>query len=395
MLNRRRFIAGASVLPFVGSGAAAQIVRPGLSRGRAGSFGYYNLGLDYLPRWTVKLAQVRAGTGRARLMCHGDSTTRGTGAGTGANFNIDADQVAYPKKLADYIASQGVPAIFNSANSGTFGSGGKDSRVTLGSDWINTGAASFGGQCYQYDGTGTTALSFTPLFVFDRLRVGYLRQSSSDTFTVDVDGGAALATINADGGSSFQTSADLTVTRGLHTINITPTDVAGVLRVVWVEVWDSTIPAVDVFNVGWSGATASDLDDATAVQNLSGITKFAPDLSIIMMGINDQTAGTSESSFKTSMQAVIDIARVSGDIILCSGTPSNTTGGEGGRQTYARYMRDLAELYGFPFVDVVELMGTDANATAQGWKPPGNALHINAAGYAVLAPFIGRAVLGG
>jgi lysophospholipase L1-like esterase len=364
--------------------------------------GYLNLGSRYLPTWSAKLAQVKAGTGRARILCIGDSTTRGTGAGSGDALNVDADQFAYPKKLADYLASRGVSASFNSAMSGSFGNGtpeGKDSRVaglnhmTPAGDWIG-GASTLGGLTYQCNDDLTGTLSFTPLNVFDTLRIGYLRQTTNDTFTVNIDGGAAIITQAAAGTGSFQVTADTTVARGLHTININRTETtAGVCRIIWFEVWDSTTPAVEVFNAGWSGGTAADMAvNATLVQPIAGLQKFAPDLTIIMLGINDQTGATSEATFKTSVQTIVTAARLSGDAILVAATPASTTGGEPARRAYANYMRDMAIINGCPFVDTNTLMGTYAHSTNMGWQ--GNGLHASAAGYAYLAPLIGRALAG-
>jgi lysophospholipase L1-like esterase len=351
--------------------------------------GYVNQGFEYLPTWLEKLNHVRAGTGRARVLCIGESTTRGTGAGTGANLNVAADQFSWPKYLADYLQARGVSASFNSWVGGGFGSGGTDSRHALGSGWAPNGNPSLGGSLMR-NSTSTSTFSFSALYPFDTMRLWYLRFNNHDTFTYNI-GGGTLATINADGGTAVLTS-QMTVARGAHTINLQRTGVGNLNDIVGWELWDTTAPAVDVFNAGFSGAVMASIASTVnaAFSPLPALGSFAPDLTILCEGINDANGATAEGTFKTNAQAVIDKARLSGDIILSSGTPAAIAGGEAARRAYATYLRDLAISNGVTFVDIVELMGSYDISVANGWQ--GNGLHIDADGYAVMPPLFGHAM---
>jgi lysophospholipase L1-like esterase len=393
MINRRRFIAGAGVLPFVGSDAVAQVARPGMRRRYGNPDGYLNFGLSYLPIWARKLDGVKAGTGRARVLCLGDSTTNGTGGGPDpSNNHINCDPFAYPSRIAVYCTSRGVKAVQNSFVAHAAGGADADSRIPENGDWQRLATASFG-SAMMHNNADTEILPFTPLLAFDNFTLCHVRFGGYGIFDYNIDGGAGFGPVNADGGTALRTLSHA-VARGTHTINVAKTvaDTTQV-RMVWFEVWDSTIPSVQFFNAGGSGGTVSDLvTNANVLQGVGCITTFAPDLTIIVIGINDITAGTTESSFKTSLQTAINTARLSGDVILCSPTP--TTQSAVAQQVFSGYTRDLANLNGCSFVDLNYLMGPNSRADTLGWKANGN--HPSAAGYDVgaMAGYIGRAVLG-
>lgn len=353
--------------------------------------GYLNLGADYLPHYAAKVAQVIAGTSRCRVMCLGQSNTSGTGAGTGPNLTIGGNAFAWPKKLADALTAVGIPAIHNGMRAGSMGTGGTDAYVTLGSGWANNGLNSIAGAAYKNTST-TNSLSFAPVGAFDSLKPWYVRAPGFDTFTYNVDGGSTLATVNANGANAMLSST-ATVALGTHTVNLQRTGVGADCDIPLIETWNSASPAVEFYNAGWSGANWGTIGTASQVwSSLNFLGTFAPDLTILADGSNDQADGTSESTFKANVQTIIDKAKLSGDVILISSTPydeSGITGGQAQRYVQAGWFRDLARTNSATLVDLSQLMGTYTYANGRGWIGPGpsggNALHPSAPGYATEA----------
>jgi len=363
--------------------------------GTPGPFGYANLGAGFLSSWKTKLDQVRAGTSHAVVLCLGGSTMRGVGVGTGANFDTGADPFATPKLLADALVANGITAIHNGACGGNLGPTGTDSRVVQNSGWnhdsgfITVGGCN-GGTCYN-NTTTTNALSFAPTGQFDTIVTWYVRASGRATFTVDVDGGAPLGSINSDGTPTAFLSNTQTCALGTHTVNYKRTGVGGGANVAMIDTYNSSVKAVRVLNCGASSATVSDIATATAVySSLNAIAAMAPDLVVCAVGGNDCLASTSESSYKTDLQSIVT-AVGPGKIILASHTPVNASGagGEAARQTYTRYTRDVAVTNNVPFVDLTALQGTFSDNNAAGLMANGN--HMN--DYHSITNYLARAVI--
>jgi lysophospholipase L1-like esterase len=355
--------------------------------------GYENLGPEFVPIFMEQLQKVKAGTDRLRLLCNGDSTTRGVGSGTGANLNVGADLAAYPLRLSEYIASRGVTSLHNSWVGAAFSAGGSDSRLTVGAGWSFAGNPSLGGAMLRNEGTTSDPATWDFLNPFTNGRIYYVRIAGAGQFQYDVDGGSATP-VDTNGGTSVLTS-EFSVARGIHSINLSRVS-GGAINIIAVETWDQENPGIDVFNAGHSGADITQLASAANpfFSPLPTLGVFAAHLVILQCGINDAIGGVTEGAFKTAGQSIINRQRnvARGDIILMSSTPASVPGGEEARRAYARYHRDLSISNGVPFVDVTELMGSNDFATAMGWKS--NGLHVNAAAYIVEAALAGYALPG-
>lgn len=361
--------------------------------------GYAYLGRAFLSRAAVKLDQVRAGTGNCRMLCIGESNTRGVGAGTGANLTIDEVVKSWPKKLADYLTTAGIPSAHNGFCAGSMGTGGTDGRITLGTGWTNSATGSIGGAVYRETGGTTNPFTFQPADQYNQIVVGYNRSASQDTFTID-NGGAVLATINANGTPNAQLSQVINTTLSSAAINFKRTlaGVGSVSDCAYIETRNTTSPRLEIVNAGWSGAGFVNQISTGVAPWVppNAIATYAPDITIIADGANDQLDQVTESQYKAALQTVIAKAIISGDVILVASTPYDPAqvagvGGEAQRLVQARWMKDVSKSNHLPFVDLSVLMPPYAAANAMGWM--GNGFHPSEAGYTYEASLIARALL--
>jgi len=316
-----------------------------------------------LLHWRAAVARVRSGTGRGRLLILGDSTSMGQGSGSGGSGDCNgAFPTAWPQALAgfantfvpfstkSFISNQVTPA----ATYNTY-----DSRVTMGTGWTNS-VYTCGGLMFEFSGGTAGTLGFTPAGSIDTFTVYYVQQASQGEFTVNVDGGSSLGTVNA-AGSNLLASQTFTVAAGTHTINLVSL-ANGLFYVAGIVAYLSTTPAIDFIQCGYSGAQASAFVGTSLVWSpQNAIVAFAPDLTVIMLTINDSNAGTALATYQSNLQATITSAQASGDVILASGVPSNTTPATNGTlDTYIQVVYSLAAANGCAVFDLKKRWGSYA-----------------------------------
>ncbi|WP_425228633.1 SGNH/GDSL hydrolase family protein [Sphingomonas sp.] len=286
------------------------------------------------------LTRVAAGTGRGRIVFKGDSTTAGAGGGDptstqqlgGARANRTA------AVLAARLSAAGYPALDN----GVVGDNGNkafvplpvyDPRVTLGasSPWIADGGQGFAGGNFLFSPGGGT-FDFTPAVAVDRFEVVAFNVGGSYSFLVD---GAAPGTVAAPGatiagggvsvpgGNAGFTRITVTAAAaGIHSLRVT-TSTAAAMRSVMA--WANGTYAIDILNHASNGATSA--DQATAGSNWSNNDSLAfdaPDLTIINLGLNDIGGQVAIAAYRTSLQTIVDTARLSGDVLLVFPHPAGS-----------------------------------------------------------------------
>jgi lysophospholipase L1-like esterase len=145
----------------------------------------------------------------------------------------------------------------------------------------------------------------------------------------------------------------------------------------------STVHPIHIANVRISGSATGAW--SASVTSLTAIKGRAPDLTIIMLGINDAQTGISASTYASNIQAIITAAKVSGDVIIMSMVPSDpslTSTVSLGKQ-YASLLPGLAAANGILCLDVFSRFGaTFVSPLMQ------NTLHPKPAGYADMARFV-------
>jgi lysophospholipase L1-like esterase len=296
--------------------------------------GEMNVNAASLPKWRAAVARVRAGTGRGRLLMIGDSTTAGVGAGTGTGGQqnlIGAYAKTSTRALSALLAGY-MPVSDKSFCGDQIVQGVApvnyvqyDTRVTAGAGWFSSGSvAVIGGSAIRYLTGSASTLSFTPVGPVDHVKIWFIAQGGRGSFTTNIDGGASLGTTSTNNATVAMLSATFTFARGQHTINFVALNDFPMYFAA-IEAWDSTTPAVDIFQAGYSGSVILGWVQGAAYNPPAFLPLFAPDLTIINLTINDSNGGTSLSSYTTNMQALITACQTTGDVVLMAGAPSNTT----------------------------------------------------------------------
>lgn len=364
--------------------AAGRFFENGLAE-RGGLF----LGPTNLSRWKAARARVTGATGQARLAFIGGSSTQGLGANSANSGTNGSKENAYPAVVARTLQSQGINArsdgIFgdnNATDAGAWAMALYDPRNTFGGNWnrAQNNEAIAGNPIYNGPTTPDTATWALAVAVsFDTIEIFYSIYSGGGQFTVNVDGGAALtntvtglAYVATTGTAGFGV-ARFTVARGTHTINIQRNGTGGQARIVKLETYDSTLPAVLVGNCGSSGAATANIlnttsTTATKLQMLfSDANAWKPDLSYILLGNNDAINSVTVPTFKTNMRTIIDAALTTGDVIL--GTQMPMASSVIALTTQAQFRQavvDLAAEYGLLCMDNAAIVGSYIDGVALG-----------------------------
>lgn len=302
------------------------------------------------------LTNIRDQTGRGIICAVGSSLTTGQGAGSGGGltgayaFGPIAD---FARLLNAALAStnNSSPISYNSFyNDQNMVTAAQlnlyDPRLVLGANWAGS-VSGLAGNLIHYTTGVVNNLSFTPNGsgvgtgggVFDTIKVKYVKNAGTGTATINVDGGASLGTLSSAGGPSIQTDT-FVVTRGTHTINIVPSN-NGDFYVVGIIAYDSTIPAIDIIQLGWGGSTASNYNSGGQPYNpLNAIVDLGCSLTIISMTVNDSNADTGVPAYTTNLTAFVNAALTVGDVALMVDVPSNTTQATNG--TLDKYIAAMA-----------------------------------------------------
>lgn len=353
----------------------------------------YNLGFALptnLDHWKSKLAEVQAGTGSARVLWIGDSTTAGNGGGTsGDHLQNGAYAGAFPQQLIPLLN-----ATATTYNKSIFGDQtvtsyvpypDYDTRVAFGAGWDNSGLSLGGAKFVFTSGGGASDLTFTPAGDIDTITVWWSRTGGNGTGSVSVDGGASLGTIGTC--TCYVTSSTFTVAKGPHTIHVHANN-DGDLWVNGIIAKDSTTPSVDFIQAARNGGTVAQFaNTGTTDQALVMLPLLQPDLTVVNLTINDSNGGTPLADYQTDLEAIVDAAKQSGDVLLMVGPPSDTTQAtDGTLDTYIAVLKRVAINKGTAVLDLKSnsLWGPYADHPSY----YNDTLHPNATGYGIIASIL-------
>jgi len=343
-----------------------------------------------LKKWRVALAKVMNGSANAKLAFTGDSTTMGLFAGgSGTQFAGNAP-FSVPRRIAAALTGRGVNSqsgsFFCNSGIGTVANVALyDTRLVFGAGW-NTGfvTQSAGGDALTHNAANQNSLDFTPTQPFDTAEVWCVTNSAYQDFTIAVDGGAALATVDCSVPISILKTT-VTTTLGTHTLNIAKSAAnAAQTNILAVNTYDSATKAVQVWGMGYSGSTSGIWGTATTSVWLAPqmVATYAPDLSVICLGINDWIAAVSAADYKANMAVLIGKAKISGDVILVVPPPS-LIGYGGITQANMDALRaavfELSATYSAPVLDMYSRFENQPAADALGFYSDG--VHPNKTGY--------------
>lgn len=329
-----------------------------------------------LPLFHTALKATIAGSRNSRILCVGDSTTVGFGAA--GNSYVNAKPNSYPDVLATNLTSTtGINAqevsFFgdNAVTSALTNYPLYDTRLTInGASWSQSGNTTIANFPWR-NLTGTDTMSFTPTQQIDTCELYTFVGSGFGTITVDFDGGPVLLTANTNNGGSTNFSRLLTSggTLGIHTINI-KRSTGGAIIYNGVDCYNSAVKRISIFNAGWAGVKAGTLAGVSPSVNnpysyQNAIPLFTPDLTLLCVGINDWAVPTSISSYTSSMQILINQAKITGDVIIVTPVFSSTSIiSQNTQNTFITAMAGLAATNGIPIFYTANISSNWVSYTA-------------------------------
>lgn len=278
-----------------------------------------------MPNTQVGMANVRAGLANFKVAFIGDSFFCGNFS-NGSVWNSNR-ALTIPMMIAPILTSAGIPASTDamvadqgaSTHTGTLN--GYDTRVTVGASWLNASSAvTTGGNLINNStsGLGSAAaetFTLTPAESFDTLDYYYYFQTATAGYTLDL-GGSALLTITASSGDNTIKKATITKTAGTGVAHLIRTSNATIVFM-GMHPYLSTNKSVQILNMGNSGTrTSTWATQSGPYATFAGLTLWAPQLSIVMLGINDAFDGRTQSAIATDLTAICTRCLTLGDALL-------------------------------------------------------------------------------
>lgn len=364
----------------------APLADNGIMRGVGRGFGNLR-GVMSLPLFRAALAGQDAGTIQPRMLCVGDSTTFGGGSDL-----VDLKPNNWVTKLkSSYVSGGRVASASSFVGGGSFYADNisHDGRVTAPVGWSRQTLPTVGGDLLK---SGTTdVFAFLPTENVDTFDIWYVSTPSSGVLRFNINGGTNtdVPTLDAVDGMKKVT---ITGTLGSNTLNMSRLS-GGTVFIMSINAYDSSNKTLEIMNAGYSGAQSTDINDSTySWSPLNAIPFYDPDLTLLMLGINDWNGlggVVSAAQYKINMQAIIDAT--TGDIAICTPVPTRnsktllTT-----QQTYVDKMHELAVENNITIIDIF--------AEWVSWEisdPLGryfDDVHPSASGYTDMADFIYNAL---
>lgn len=361
---------------------------PSANAALSAAFGWPDdiVGFDTLTHWQSAVAAVKAGTRDGKLLCLGDSTVAGVGLNSAHDQGLPG---SWPDVLAAVLRSCGIPAALAL---GIPQPSGGDARWTGGVGWNLFGGSGFGFGNYSDAASNgaTTPYMFRPGIWADRYDVTFLTNTTGlGDLTAVATGGGAVTVPTANGtvgiGKVTVSAAGPSLD---NVVTVTPASSSGI-HVLGVDPWLSTGRQVRVGNAGvgsstavqWAAAGNGPQWNATAA-----IKAYAPDLTIICLGVNDALASATSAAYLAAMNTIITAAKVSGDVVLLTPIPP-TAAAPAEARLITPVLTEAMRGLGQPVADLQKHWGAGEVSQARGIMQ--DSLHPNAVGYAEIGRFLG------
>lgn len=336
------------------------------------------------PRWKTAVERVVTGTGFAKILCIGDSTTYGSSASMPNGY---MNQNSWPTRMAQYLDRNVATSIYGLAIPPSDGSSVPerlvDSRWTLGTGWVrpNNPGVGFGGKNSTYRGSpGGGPLVFAdPRVTANRFDVYYTTITSSTlgTMTVQATGGPPV--VVQQGLQPERTIKKVTVSAGSaglgNSVSITNTGAAGNVYILGIEPYAEGASRIRVANAGASGTTTGDWVAKSGSGELATddwnvftfLPLYAPDLTIIDLGINDASS-VPVAAYVANMQRLANAAHAAGSAVLFK-TMIPSGGAEPRPTRETEYVAALKTQMSprYPVLDLFTHYGSFARNNARGW----------------------------
>lgn len=342
-----------------------------------------------LTRWAAAVARVRAGTGDAKLLMVGDSTT----IGIYGNGNATVPDYGSPAATLVAQLDQGYLPTVNGMGIPASSVTDTDQRWTPGTGWSKSGdltVAGFGGLDCLYEAISPTgALTYAdPRILADTFDVYYVGNAGSlGSITATATGGSG-ATVNTGGAAGpgiYKVTVSAASAAWTNSASITASGGAPVFIVAVEPRLVSSGGVIRVANAGASGSSTttwtafSSGNPANAYNGPVAIKAYAPDLTIINLQINDANngGGLAVATHRSQLQTLVTAAQVSGDVILVSCNPSQADAVSSLERQYTADEKTTFTSCGY--IDYLAACGSWTRFNGLGYV--NDSLHQNAKGY--------------
>lgn len=328
-------------------------------------------------------ADRKAGLRNVRIACIGDSTTLGYRGAVDPTVAANA----YPKKLADALsASNGNWQSAWGISPPGYGVNDYDARFGSVGAFGNTNMGSLGG--WMWGALPGASLTWTPTTQVDTFEIYYTVNSGLGSFTAKA-GLLSPTTFNeAVGTPQSVGKAVIRPALGTNTLTISP--VSGTVYIIGVHAYNSAVKEVSILSMGWGGSTTTNWTAGSFYSPLQALPAIAPDLTIIDLGLNDVSAGSTASAYTSRMTTIINSIRAYSDVMIFSPNPisANPTL----QQSYDASLKQLAQSLGVALIDIYGRWGQSyGTAITNGLLGPDNT-HPTIVGYADIATCIAGTV---
>lgn len=326
------------------------------------------------------LAAVRAGLADARWIFIGDSVTSAIGA-TRATSLVTG--VVNRLAAMSALAHRGFDICPSPDTS-------VDPRFTVGSGWAISGGVGPAGGSY-YGATGASgSLTFAADFECDTVDIWLLHRAGGGTVQPKVKGNNWGAAIDTSVGSGWtKTTRNGFTSAPDNTFTLTgPT--GGDVYFLGFDAYHSTQRRVRIGNWGFPGSSSQGW--ASVASSTDSFYFYGPDLTFIMLGINDANPGNpsspvTTSAFYSAMDTLVSISKIGGrDVVLMTPPqPSPSSGIQATVEGYNAQIFALAAAKDCPVIDLYTRFGVHGTNPDGLWA---DNLHLTAKGYARAARLV-------
>lgn len=343
-----------------------------------------------LARFSTAKAGMGSGT-RPLVVYLGDSKTMGENIFGGFSY-ANCQAVNLTNKIADLCVSGGLQTnkdiAFSQLGMSTIAiQASYDPRMVANTNWGYYTDTGISGNTWRCLNPNTNPLSYTFAGTTDRVKIWYIQRTANQDTIAVYDGATLLGTQPTVGGASALASKtfNLASRASGKTISIQRTNtIAQTVSIQGIIAWDSTVPAIDLINLGRSGSKASFewVSAAAAWSPINGIKTLNADLYVINLGSNDLAASVSVATFTSSMQTIIDACKFNGgNVVLVNPTKGQqpTYGDAAAQAAYSAAIRALAVTNDCPMIDEGRDFGDWANVSSTLFS---DSIHENEAGTA-------------
>jgi lysophospholipase L1-like esterase len=336
-------------------------------------------GRFYLRDWSAQIAKIQqAGSGeQADIALIGDSW-------------VQNDLIGSPSRTA-------LQTLYGAGGAGYIGIGNDHGEPTLtGTSYNRTGTwtdrdnfpAPVG---YGIDIADATTTDLTATVVITSITtdftIHYIKQVNGGSFRHKIDAGGWTTVNTANASTIHATEAITGLSNASHTLTIEIT-VAGVAGVTMLGV-DARITgtnAVRLHRIGNGGATIAQYVSADATIWQAALTAIAPNLAIVLLGTNDDSANIVPATFATNLTTLVTRIRTAMplcDVLLLTPTANGLTPGTYGMSDYVAQIRSVAVANDCMCLDMYMSIDDYTDGDARGLFA--DTAHLNAYGGQIVA----------